>query len=253
MFFLHLGLYFMLFSFGGWLLEVCFHAAKNHAFVNRGFNNGPVCPIYGFGIALLYLLLGDLRERWLLLYAASVLIASLIELATGVLLDRVFHTKWWDYSAERFNLGGFICLKFSLVWGVFCTLIVKLLFTPIDSLFAVTPPAVLIPLESLFFLLLLCDTVMSVLKAIGFNRELAALDKLAGMMRTGSDRLGKKVSDGTILMDEQYRRLQENTDRLYRRLLDAFPTMRSFRYNEQLTALKVKRRNRRKKKESEEK
>jgi len=98
--------------------------------VNRGFLNGPYCPIYGIGVTLIVTLLEPVKNNLFLLYLGSVVILSTIELITGYILEKLFHQKWWDYSEKRFNLGGYICLKFSLFWG-FAILFAVLFVHPI--------------------------------------------------------------------------------------------------------------------------
>lgn len=106
---------FVIYAFVGWCCEVAFAAVKSGTFVNRGFLTGPVCPIYGFGMLIVALLLTPLANSWLLLFVGAVVLTSLLELVTGFVLERFFHQKWWDYSAFRGNIGGYICPQFSLL------------------------------------------------------------------------------------------------------------------------------------------
>ncbi len=117
--------FFLIYAFMGWCLEVVFAARTTHHFVNRGFLNGPYCPIYGVGVTLIVTLLEPVKNNLFLVFIGSVVILSLIELITGYLLERLFHQKWWDYSDQNYNLGGYICLKFSLIWGAAILLVVR--------------------------------------------------------------------------------------------------------------------------------
>ena len=236
-------LYFALFSFAGWILEVAFSAIKHGRFVNRGFNSGPICPIYGFCVALLRLILYPISHTWVILYLASVLLATVIELTTGFVMDKIFGTKWWDYSANRFNLGGYVCLSFSLIWGAFCTLIAKIFFPLVDGLYAITPTPVLYAILAVFMILLLLDFAASITAARGLDKHLKLLYELSDILKTSSDRLGKGVYTGTKKVEALYRRVLEKTPRLYRRIVDAFPTMRT-KYAEQLALLRERIRNR---------
>ena len=110
--------YFLIYSFLGWCVEVAYAAVTRGKLVNRGFLNGPVCPIYGFGMLALLFALTPLLDNNLLLFVGGVIIPSAIELAGGWLLYRLYHTRWWDYTDRPFNVGGFICLEFSLYWGL---------------------------------------------------------------------------------------------------------------------------------------
>jgi len=122
--------FFVIYAVLGWCLEVVFAGFLKHRFVNRGFLNGPYCPIYGIGVTLIVTLLEPVKSNLFLLYLGSVVILSTIELITGYILEKLFHQKWWDYSEKRFNLGGYICLKFSLFWG-FAILFAVLFVHPI--------------------------------------------------------------------------------------------------------------------------
>lgn len=230
--------YFMIFAFLGWILEVSFAAVKSGRFVNRGFCNGPVCPIYGAGVAMIYATLGNLRDKWLLLFVAAVFVTSAIELVTGFLMDKLFHTKWWDYSGKKFNVGGYICLRFSLIWGLLCMGVVKLLFPLFDGLYDLLGGHIVFVTEIVFFSVLLVDFSVSVASVIGLNRRLGALDKIAEELHRGSDTLGGQVYRGTVALEEQYTKLATKAQRMARRILDAFPTMSSVKHNEQLALLR---------------
>ncbi len=99
--------------------------------VNRGFLNGPVCPIYGFGMIIVLFALTPLEDSALLLYIGGVILPSALELVGGWALYKLYHTRWWDYSDFPFNIGGYICLEFCLLWGV-GTLVVMRIVHPID-------------------------------------------------------------------------------------------------------------------------
>ena len=120
-------MYFFIYGFLGWCAEVIYATLKTGKFINRGFLNGPFCPIYGVGMAVCVLLLNTLVEKWYLLFIVGLLFASLLELITGFVLEKIFKTKWWDYSKEPFNIKGYVCLKFSLIWGITILLMFKTL------------------------------------------------------------------------------------------------------------------------------
>ncbi len=137
--FYDLCIYFFIYGFLGWVVEVSFHAIAQHKLVNRGFLNGAICPIYGFGMVLLIVLTEPFRDNIFLLFVGSVIICSLLELATGFVLEKIYHHRWWDYSNEKFNLGGYICLSFSLCWGVAGVIAIKIIHSGISDLVGVLP------------------------------------------------------------------------------------------------------------------
>ena len=119
-------LYFLIFSFLGWCAEVIFYLFKTGRFVNRGLGFGPVCPIYGIGISLSAALLQGI-DSFVLLSLFSMAIATSVELLVGFLSDRFLEERLWDYSGEKGNILGYVCPRFSLIWGITCAVIIKLL------------------------------------------------------------------------------------------------------------------------------
>ena len=118
---------FIIYAFLGWCTEVSYAALDRGIFVNRGFLNGPYCPIYGFGVVIVVTILTPLQDNLLLLFFGSFLLTSVLEYITGFLLEKVFHDRWWDYSNKPFNIHGYVCLKFSIYWGLACTFIMKVI------------------------------------------------------------------------------------------------------------------------------
>ena len=117
---------FFVYSFLGWGVEVAFHAVSLGKLVNRGFLNGPVCPIYGFGMLGILTLLAPLENNLFWLFLGGMAVTTTIELVGGWALYKLFHTRWWDYSDLPMNLGGYICAQFSLYWGIGTLLMIKL-------------------------------------------------------------------------------------------------------------------------------
>jgi len=123
LYFSQLIIYFALYSFLGWSVEVVYAYSISKKFINRGFLFGPFCPIYGFGLLSLIVLLQPFAKNIFLFFVGTMFMTSAIEYFTGFILEKIFKTHWWDYSNEKFNLHGYICLKFSIYWGIFGTLL----------------------------------------------------------------------------------------------------------------------------------
>ena len=126
--------YFFIYAVLGWCAEVIFAAVNTGKFVNRGFLNGPLCPMYGVGVAVIVFCLSPLEDNVWLTFLAAVVLTSGLEWITGFVLEKLFHQRWWDYSGLPFNIGGYICLKFSLAWGLACLLILKVIHPGIAAL-----------------------------------------------------------------------------------------------------------------------
>lgn len=119
---------FAVYSVAGWCLEVCAAAAKQKKFVNRGYLNGPFCPVYGLTSAAFGIVLPELKEHLIFLFLGGMIIAAFAEYICGFLLERISGQKWWDYSGHRFSARGYICLPASLFWGIVAVVWLKMLY-----------------------------------------------------------------------------------------------------------------------------
>ena len=268
--------WFFVYGLLGWCAEVVFAAVKEHRLVNRGFLCGPICPIYGFGmVALLYAAraLGapGLPLSVPVVFVVGGVLTTLLELVVGWGLYRLFRIRWWDYTGIPFNLGGYICPQFSLLWGLGSVVMVKGLHPLLARLGDRIPLQALLPLDLILLLVFAVDTAASAAAAAGLDRKLKEIDELRARLRRTSDRLTELLGTGAMtadtLLDEQKlqlalarmerrddaealreeltthaaalrARLREmDLDRFgARRLLRAFPRMRSLRYGETLAA-----------------
>lgn len=199
---------FFIYSFAGWLAEVALAALNRHAFVNRGFVSGPLCPIYGFAAMAIALFLPGLAGNPFFLFLGSMILASFIEYTTGHMLERAFHRKWWDYSKEKLNIGGYICLRYSLIWGLFGVLMIRVLNPLLFSLLSLLP-------RLLGEILLWCLGVLLAIDYIGSTLTIRNLRQKAGRLDDISDEL-KRTS-----------RLLENalTRQIEKRMTKAYPAI----------------------------
>ena len=204
--------YFFAYAFLGWCCEVCFAAAKDGKFVNRGFLNGPVCPIYGFGVVIVVGLLTPVKENVFLLFVCSVLLTTALEWVTGFVLEKAFHQKWWDYSDMPLNLGGYVCLLFSLLWGLACLLIMDVIHPMVAGLITVIPHTLGVVLLAVLTILLLCDLAATISAIAKLNRRLGQIDDLAAKIRSASDELGESLAEGMLTLTERGEALRENLE-----------------------------------------
>lgn len=137
--FYHLMNWLIIYSFFGWVWETCYVSVKSGKFVNRGFINGPLCTIYGFGAVSMYVILRPFSDNLLYLYLGGVAVATVLEYVTAVLMESIFHTSWWDYSDNKFNFQGRICLGASLGWGAFTVILFKVLHPLVESIVILYP------------------------------------------------------------------------------------------------------------------
>lgn len=192
--------YFMIYSIIGWMIEVSYHAVTMGKVVNRGFLNGPLCPVYGSGV-LMVLMVVDLCGEWfgfetdlsrakvIELFIIGIIFATLIELIAGFLLDQLFHARWWDYRDRRFNLNGYICLEFSIYWGLGIAFVLRVIQPVFENIVSSIPVRISWILLSAFYLIFIIDIVLTVLTILKLNKQLekmrdmeAAIQKLSGSM-----------------------------------------------------------------------
>ena len=116
---------FFSYSFLGWLGEVLTNAVRKRRYQDCGVLNGPLCILYGIGGLIISFALGDLQQSWFFLLGLGAVYATVLEWIAGHILERVSHTRWWDYSDRKFNLDGYICLGASVLWGLLSVFMVK--------------------------------------------------------------------------------------------------------------------------------
>ena len=118
---LYSGCYLSSIFLSGWVAETVVATIRGGRFANRGAAAGPFCFIYGTTGVLLAVSFGDLRTEPVYLFFACMMAATVMEWITAKLLERLHRRKWWDYSGKKFNLNGYVCLQYSLLWGALGT------------------------------------------------------------------------------------------------------------------------------------
>ena len=196
--------YFLVFSFLGWCVEVAYQAVSKGLVVNRGFLNGPVCPIYGFGVLAVFFLLqitgeGEFYEQNALkVFLFGVVLATAVELFGGWILDKAFHARWWDYSDRPFNLNGYICLQFSIIWGMSILLVVRAVYPMLSSILERIPQNIGWALIGIFSVTYIADFAVSVSVMIGLNKRMAEIDEMQRRMRVVSNELSTQIGTRTL-------------------------------------------------------
>jgi len=196
-------LYFLIYSFGGWVVEVIFHAVALGKVINRGFLNGPVCPVYGFGVLSVFALLNTIQGSGRqmsdgMIFVFGIVLATAVELVAGWLLDVCFHARWWDYSDKPFNFHGYICLEFSLIWGLAIVMVVKVFQKYVEAHALHTPATWEWIVIAVLYAVYLTDFIVTVAVIQGLNKKLTRLDKVRSDLRIVSDKLSDTLATTTI-------------------------------------------------------
>lgn len=225
---LQLLLFFYIYSFLGWCSEVIFVTTQTKTFVNRGFLNGPVCPIYGFGAVGVILALSPLKNRPILLFIASALLASAVELVAGYLLERIFNLKWWDYSSENFNVGGYICLRFSLLWGIAGMVLISSLHPPIQAFANHMSTHLLAILTGIFSAIFIADLIATIIALRNIKIGVKIIHSTAADMHRLADQIGSKLSEKTLSAMEKGEKSKEQWE-VAKEKLENHPSVKELR------------------------
>lgn len=264
-------LWLMIYSIIGWVYESTICSIGHRKLINRGFLNGPYCPIYGTGAVLVLLVLGRIQNPVLLFFAGAVVTCSL-EYLTSWLMEKLFHARWWDYSKRKFNIGGRVCLIGAVVFGAFSVVLVLVLHPFVKSLTDRLTDAALNWICAILFVGIVSDLVVTVKGLLGTHAvfaEYAVLlqqkrKELADRLRTGAtegcERIlaatqeeRAKLREATAYGEEERERIrrvtEEERDRFYaklqmrlnaqqRRTIYSFPHLTLTRNNEVLDGLR---------------
>ena len=214
-------IYFFIYAILGWCTEVAHAALKRGRFENRGFLNGYWCPIYGVGVVLVLLCLTPININVFVLFLASIVLTSVLELAVGFVLEKLFKTKWWDYSGEHFNLKGYVCVKYSILWGLACVIVVDLVHPIFAGLVQAVPPLAQYIICGVLGAAFIVDLVFTLIQLIAHKKNYEALEKITQELRKPSNALGEKIATTTLDLQQKMQdlKLKIKGSRLYK----AFP------------------------------
>lgn len=218
-----LFLLFIIYSVTGWIIEVIATYPDTKCFVNRGFLIGPYCPIYGNCAIAMILLLHNIKDP-ILLFILSIIICSVGEYVTSYLMEKIFHARWWDYTKNKFNLNGRICLINSLAFGVLGFLLIKFVNPFVVGLITKLSPTIMNILFYTILILFLIDNVISfkvIFKIKNMSVKYVHLDNTKEI----TEKVKKILSDNVLA----------------KRVFKAFPNIRfKFNLKEKMKVLKDK-------------
>ena len=189
-------LVFYLYCMLGWCFESTVVSVGQRRLVNRGFLRGPMLPIYGFGAVILLHVSLPLKQHPVWLYLASMIAATVFEYIVGVVMEKIFKVKYWDYSKQPFNLNGYICLTSSLAWGAFSILLVRFLHPPVEDLVLRLPAFLVDPLAFLLTIAVTVDAVRSFQAAMDLREVLTRLTEENEDLRRLAKRVERRLNRG---------------------------------------------------------
>ncbi len=239
-------LWFAIYSLAGWVYESLLCSIREWKWINRGFLNGPYCPIYGAGALLDIMLLGKI-DHPIALFFAGMLVTGILEYITSWLLETLFHARWWDYRYMRFQIHGRVCLLGGVVFGAMSVLLMKVIHPHVAWATKQIPPLLLAHLSGLLLAGFCADVIFTVIHLNSFNKKLKLahqraellaneLAARAGNMRNwvGQELRTRKSRKITELAKAMLRKLTWHE----RKILRSFPRFQSTRYSEVVEKLK---------------
>ena len=202
-------LFFFIYSFIGWVWESCYVSVRKRRWVNRGFMHGPMLPLYGSGAIVVLVSTIGVRENAALIFLLGMMAATVLEYFTGAAMERLFHVRYWDYSNQKLNLHGYICVTSSLCWGFFSVLLVRVVHVPVETAVLRIPLTVSEGAALVLSVAAAVDLTQSFNEAMDLKRILSQLEESREQIRKRQEKLKVAAEDAK----EDYLRYSEERSR----------------------------------------
>ena len=190
--------YFIVYSVLGWCTEVAYAAIHHGKIVNRGFLNGPVCPIYGFGMVIAIGLLSPLIDSAPALFFGGMLLTSTVELIGGYVLYKAYHMRWWDYTKCPYNIGGYVCLEFSIYWGIGVVLVMRVVHPTVTLLISLIPTLIGWIVLGIVCAFYMADLIVTLKTVSGLKKDLSRLEEMAAELKNISNRMTDEIGNRAL-------------------------------------------------------
>ena len=231
---LNIFFYLLLYSFIGWVLESIFKSFLEKQLVNSGFLKGPFCPIYGFGALIMLLTLNWLKGNIVLLFIISFFVLTICEYIAGFVLEKVFKTKYWDYTDNFFNINGRVCLMNSIFWGILGVVFINYVNPFVEEKIALIPHDVLLYSTIIIYIFVVIDIIITTIKTIKIGDTVKKINELGDKIKLMLNKVkehhkeSKDEDEKAIAkLKEEQSKLKLNLYKTVKRLKLAFPTMKS--------------------------
>lgn len=205
-------LYFIIISVCGWIMEITLQLIQKHKFSDRGFLIGPYCPIYGCGGLLITLCLTGLEEHPVALFSMAILICGVLEYLTSYVMEKLFHARWWDYSENKYNINGRVCLETIIPFGILGLILIYFINPFIFDNLIKIPENVLNIVAIVIAVLFVTDNIISL--------------KVISNVRSATSKFDKEnPKDNTEEISQKVKEFLRGKSILNRRLVNAFPKL----------------------------
>lgn len=181
--------FFYFYCFFGWIFESAFVSLKSHKFVNRGFMRGPFLPIYGSGAIMMLVVSMPFQDNIFLTYIAGCIGATALELVTGIGMEALFKVRYWDYSNQKFNYKGHICLSSTIAWGFLTIFMTEYLHKGVEKIIFLIPALTVSIVTVIVTVYIIIDFTLSFKAAMDLRDILVGLEKAKQEMERIQKRL----------------------------------------------------------------
>lgn len=192
-------LFFFAYCFVGWVWETSYDSVIERHFVNRGFLYGTWIPIYGFGAIIMLFSTLPFKGNWVMVYLVGMVAATILELFTGLVMEKIFKVRYWDYSSQKLQFKGYICVSSSLFWGLLSVVLVKWVHNFFEKVLFDIPNDIQIVLAIFLSALFLTDLGFSIKTALDIRSVIVKMEKLRGdlsdMVTEKKEELTEKVTE----------------------------------------------------------
>lgn len=244
-------LFFYFYCFCGWIWECCYVSVKAKTWVNRGFMHGPFLPLYGSGAITILFLTLPVRDNYVLVFLLGMIGATVLEVCTGLAMEKLFHVRYWDYTDMPLNYRGYICLPSSLLWGVFSLILVEFAHRPVER-FVLSVPDTLTDIGAfLLTIIVVVDFTQSFNEAMDLREVLAKAtenkDRIKELEKELGKRLEKRFDVVVAVLDDDVKQLREKSAKRLKELEDYIKEQKQLREDgkdrQYLRSLRMLRRN----------
>ena len=238
--------FFFIYCFIGWCIESTIVSIERKKIVNRGFLKLPLLPIYGSGAIIILIVCLPVRESIFKVYFVGMICATILEYIVGYFMEVIFKMKYWDYSNDKFNYKGRICLVSSLFWGVLSVLLVEFIHTYIEGIVLLIHENNLEILVSCIFAMTCIDTFISAKESIDLNKVLKKISSLKNEIENTTSEIEEVLKGGYkdisyMTAKELIGSTKEEITKLSlvkTRLIKNNPTVYSIQFNDALKEIK---------------
>lgn len=255
------ALLFFIYGFFGWIFESLVCSFNQKKWINRGFLRGPIIPIYGFGAISILITVLPFSNNVFEVFFLGMIVTTILEYFVGVAMEKIFKVRYWDYSHEKFNFQGHICLQSSIAWGILSCVLAFFIHGNVLKVFTILNSRTIDILFGFLIGIFIVDFFESIKIAFNLNKILEEISEARNKFNNLSNQLKELVVNEKIDLMNKYSLKSQNElkiyleasleetkmriDRIYRRLnfldkdfVNSHYSAVSIKFNEALNELK---------------